>query len=153
MLEQVAGRAGRKDKQGEIVIQTWDKDNPILAYTKGHQYLTFLNEQLPERLQFRLPPYYRLITIVLRHNNEAKTDAAAKYLAGRMQTVFGNRASNVVVPLTNRIQKMNIRHIQLRIEATANINKAKKLIYSLIKEVNDAAGYKTVRIYADVDPL
>ncbi len=153
MLEQVAGRAGRKDKQGEIIIQTWDKDNPVFTYLTRHTYTAFLNDQLPERRQFRFPPFYRLITVVVRHADEKKTDDAALLLAKRMQQVFGKRATGVVVPLTSRVQKLHIRHIQLRIEKEANINKAKMMLTDLIRETNGTAGYGSVRIYADVDPM
>lgn len=153
MLEQVAGRAGRKGEQGQVIIQTWDPQHPIFDYIRAHNYQALYQEQITERQMFHFPPFHRLIMLTVRHTSPALTIAAAQALQQRLQAVFGERVSGVIIPAVTRVQRYTLRQIRLRIEQNANIQKAKDLLTKQIAEVLATPSYKAVQILTNVDPL
>ena len=153
MLEQVAGRAGRKGQQGEVFIQTFEPQNPVLDYVQRHDYEGLFQTQIAEREMFHYPPFYRMIVLVLKHHNLSRLECAARVLQERLQQVFGERVSAVVVPQVSRVRNEYIREIRLRVEATANIRRAKQLLSEQINFVQSLADCKGTTILADVDPL
>ena len=153
MLEQVAGRAGRKGPQGEVFIQTFEPQNPVLDYVQHHDYEGLFQTQIAEREMFHYPPFYRMIVLVLKHHNMSRLECAAGVLQERLQQVFGERVSAVVVPQVSRVRNEYIREIRLRVEATANIRRAKQLLREQINDVQALPDCKGTTILADVDPL
>lgn len=153
MLEQVAGRAGRKGRQGEVMIQTFEPDNPVLGYVLHHDYQGLFNSQSAERKMFNYPPFQRLITLILRHRDVHRLETAANTLQARLQQVFGNRAGGVIIPSVARVQNQYIREIRLRIETTANIARAKSLLMEQIHYTLTLPECKGTTILPDVDPL
>lgn len=153
MLEQVSGRAGRMHGQGEMVLQTANPDNTVIRHVVAHDYSSLYEEQIAERRQFRYPPYYRLLQVVVKHRDCAKADVAARMLAETMQQVFGNRCSAVVQPVIGKVQNMHIRQILLRIEAEASVAKAKELLQQQIELVRQQDACKGSVIFVDVDPV
>ena len=153
MLEQVAGRAGRKGQQGEVFIQTFEPQNPVLDYVQRHDYAGLYETQIAERELFHYPPFYRMIVLVLKHHNMSRLECAARVLQERLQQVFGERVSAVVVPQVSRVRNEYIREIRLRVEATANIRRAKQLLREQINDVQLLPDCKGTTILADVDPL
>ena len=153
MLEQVAGRAGRKGQQGEVFIQTFEPQNPVLDYVQRHDYAGLYETQIAERELFHYPPFYRMIVLVLKHHNLSRLECAARVLQERLQQVFGERVSAVVVPQVSRVRNEYIREIRLRVEATANIRRAKQLLREQINDVQALPDCKGTTILADVDPL
>ena len=153
MLEQVAGRAGRKGQQGEVIIQTFEPDNPVLGYVLHHDYQSLFNSQSTERRIFNYPPFQRLITLTLRHHDLHRLENASATLQNRLQQVFGNRVSGVIIPSVARVQNQYIREIRLRIETTANIVRAKSLLIEQIHYTLTFPDCKGTIILPDVDPL
>ena len=153
MLEQVAGRAGRKGQQGEVFIQTFEPQNPVLDYVQRHDYEGLYETQVAERELFHYPPFYRMIVLVLKHHNLSRLECAARVLQERLQQVFGERVSPVVVPQVSRVRNEYIREIRLRVETKANIRKAKQLLREQISFVQSLPDCKGTAILADVDPL
>ena len=153
MLEQVAGRAGRKGRQGEVIIQTFEPDNPVLGYVLHHDYQGLFDSQSAERKMFHYPPFQRLITLILRHRDLQRLEIAATTLQARLQQVFGTRAGGVVIPSVARVQNQYIREIRLRIETTANIARAKSLLMEQIRYTLTIPDCKGTTILPDVDPM
>ena len=153
MLEQVAGRAGRKGQQGEVFIQTFEPQNPVLDYVQRHDYEGLYETQVAERELFHYPPFYRMIVLVLKHHNLSRLECAARVLQERLQQVFGERVSPVVVPQVSRVRNEYIREIRLRVETKANIRNAKQLLREQISFVQSLPDCKGTAILADVDPL
>ncbi len=153
MLEQVAGRAGRKGRQGEVMIQTFEPDNPVLGYVLHHDYQGLFDSQSAERKMFHYPPFQRLITLILRHRDLQRLEIAATTLQARLQQVFGTRAGGVVIPSVARVQNQYIREIRLRIETTANIARAKSLLMEQIRYTLTIPDCKGTTILPDVDPM
>ena len=153
MLEQVAGRAGRKGQQGEVFIQTFEPQNPVLNYVQRHDYEGLFQTQIAERELFHYPPFYRITVLVLKHHNLSRLECAARVLQEQLRQIFGERVSAVVVPQVSRVRNEYIREIRLRVEATANIRRAKQLLREQITYVQSLPDCKGTAILADVDPL
>ena len=152
MLEQVAGRAGRKETKGEVIIQSFDPSNTVLQMVQGHDYSALYQHQIAEREMFHYPPFHRLIRITMRDHNGAKVQAAATQLQSYLQQVFGARVSAVIIPSVERVQAYYIRELTLRIEQTANINEAKRRLKEAIAYISSISTYKNTKIIIDVDP-
>ena len=153
MLEQVAGRAGRTGKQGEVVIQSFQPDNALYAYLQNHDYAAFYASQLKERKTFRFPPFYRLIVLTLKHRDYSRLDTAARCLSEQLRKVFGNRCSDVIIPPVARVQNLHIRTIRLRIEANASFAQAKSIVMQYVRYVQSLPNCKGTIIQPDVDPM
>lgn len=153
MLEQVAGRAGRKGQQGEVFIQTFEPQNAVLDYVRRHDYEGLYGSQIADREQFGYPPFHRLIVLVLKHRNISRLEAASRVLQERLKQVFGSRVSGIIVPSVSRVRNEYVREIRLRIETSAGIGRAKTLLREQIGYVQSLPDCKGTAIMADVDPM
>ncbi len=153
MLEQVSGRAGRKEMQGEVVIQTANPDNVAIRYVADHDYKSMYEEQIREREAFRYPPFFRILVVTVKHREALKASLIAAMLQGKLHTVFTRRCSRVVEPVISKVQNMYIRNIILKIETSAPYDKAKELLRQQIEVVRQNSDAKGAVIFVDVDPL
>ena len=153
MLEQVAGRAGRKGTKGEVWIQTFDPCHAVLAMVEQHDYEALYRQQIAERELFRYPPFYRLIRMQLRDHNALRVHTAATQLQTYLQRIFGERVSAVIIPSVERVQAYTLRELTLRIEANANRTEAKRRLKEAIDHVWSISSNKNVKITIDVDPI
>ena len=153
MLEQVAGRAGRKGQQGEVWIQSFDPTLPIFQIVKAHDYNALYEAQLAERELFNYPPFCRLIRLRIRHANNTRVHEATTYLQQYLQQVFVKRVSAVIVPSVERIQAYYIREITLRIEQNAPIVEAKRRLQQAITHLMANSIAKGIQITIDIDPM
>lgn len=78
ILTQVAGRSGRSELPGEVILQTFIPDHPVLKLAASQDYESFYKETLEERKQFHYPPYCRLIKIVCSSKDPQKAEEQAK---------------------------------------------------------------------------
>lgn len=153
MLEQVSGRAGRKGEQGEVMIQTFDVNHPLFERLQEHDVEGMYTQEIAEREQYHFPPFYRQITLILRHSNEQRLLTAAATLHCQLRAVFHQRVTDIIAPSVTRVQRMYIRQMNLRIEAKANISKAKELLMQQICYVEQLPACKGIQIIPDVDPM
>ena len=153
MLEQVAGRAGRKGTKGEVWIQTFDPSNQVLAMVQRHDYQALYDQQMAEREAFRYPPFHRLIRLQLRHAQRALVDSVTTQLQAHLTRIFGKRVSAVIVPSVERVQAYYIRELTLRIESGANMAEAKRRLKEAIDHIGSISSNKNVKIIIDIDPL
>lgn len=91
LMAQVAGRAGRKNSRGRVILQTKSPDHPIIPQVIANDYEAMAGGQLAERQMFRYPPYYRLVYVYLKNRNETLLDLMAQTMAGKLRAVFGGR--------------------------------------------------------------
>ena len=152
MLEQVAGRAGRKGAKGEVLIQTFDPFNVVLKMVKDHDYKALYQHQIAERELFHYPPFHRLIRVTMRDHNGVKVQAAATQLQTHLMRIFGSRVSAVIIPSVERVQAYYVRELTLRIEQGANINEAKRRLKEAIDYILSVSSYKNMKVVVDVDP-
>lgn len=153
MLEQVAGRAGRTGDTGKVIVQTTDPENPLYDQLARHDYDALFDTQMREREAFRYPPFYRIITITLRHHELTRLETAARTLDERLRRIFSVRCSGVIVPAIAKVQNQYARQIVLKIEAKANYQKAKQLLAAEIAYVRSLTPCKGTTIHPDVDPM
>lgn len=153
LMTQVSGRAGRKNKQGLVVLQTAHPSHTIINFVKRNDYLSFYNLQLEERKLFRYPPFYRLINIVLRGRDERVVEGAALQFTQSLKQSLGDRVLGPGRPPVSRVQSLYIRNILLKIEANASIKKVRETIaYYEASLVQDSA-FKSILLHYDVDPV
>lgn len=152
MLTQVAGRAGRRDKEGVVFLQTSQPDNPIIQQIKGNDYAGFFATQMIERHTFRYPPYYRLIRIIIRHKDKNICNMAAERLASRLRLRFGQRVLGPDTPPVACVRNMHIRQILLKIEVRASIAQAKSIIMDEFNAMRAIKPFNTAQYILDIDP-
>ena len=153
LMAQVAGRAGRKNKRGRVVLQTKSIDHPIIPQVIANDYEAMVGEQLAERQMFHYPPYYRLVYVYLKNRNETLLDLMAQTMAAKLRTVFGNRVLGPDKPPVARVQTLFIRKIVLKIETNAPMARARELLVQVQKEMVAEDRFKSLIVYYDVDPM
>lgn len=154
MLEQVSGRAGRKQEQGHVYIQTGNTENPVISQVCRHDYSAMYRQQIEERQMFRYPPFYRLIIVHIAHRDPAKISTIAQQIQDSLHTVFTHRCSRVVTPLVTRVKLLYHRQIMLKFAQNEPMNMAKEMLQKqIILLAKDNPDIRSARIYFDVDPL
>jgi len=152
LMAQVSGRAGRKDKQGKVIIQTTDPGLALINYVRTNDYEAMFREQIAERQAFNYPPFVRMIRITLKHKEFPALQKAANALAEDMRIVFGKRVLGPQQPMVGRISNYYLLSILLKIEKKSSFEKARKLLGDIIREATNSDVMNGVRILPDVDP-
>ena len=152
MLEQVAGRAGRKGTKGEVWIQTFDPTNAVLGMVRLHDYEALYRQQIAERELFHYPPFYRVMRLQMRDHNGVRVHRVATELQTYLTRIFGPRVSAVIIPSVERVQAYTIRELTLRIEAGANMDEAKRRLKEAIDHIWSMKPNKNTKIIVDIDP-
>ena len=89
LIEQVSGRAGRKDKQGKVSIQATNTRHPLLQLLKEHDYKLFFAQEIEGRKRFFYPPFSRIILLTFKHKMKEVVDGAAAFFTEAMKTKYG----------------------------------------------------------------
>ncbi len=153
LMAQVSGRAGRKNKQGLVILQTKSIDHPIIHQVIANNYQQMYADQLAERQMFRYPPYYRLVYVYLKNRNADLLDIMARTMAERLSSIFGSRVLGPDNPPVARIQSLFIKKIIVKIECNASMEKARRLLLQVQKEMIEDERFKSLIVYYDVDPF
>ncbi len=153
MLEQVAGRAGRRNKRGLVIVQTSQPAHPILSYIQAHNYEGFYEHELEERRRYGYPPFTRVINIYLKHRDEDLLIKAAAGYAETLRHLFGNRILGPDEPHIARIQSLYIRKIMLKVEIQASMSKVKAILRSVYEAQMADKSLRSLVVYYDVDPM
>ena len=153
LMSQVAGRAGRKQKRGTVIVQTTDPDHHIIQQVMAHDYVGLYENEIIERKNYLYPPYFKVITLTLRHKNANELDLIAEDLAKPLRTFLGNRVLGPEYPLVKRIQNNYLKVIRIKIEREASQRKVKEKIKETIDAFYSKPMNKSCRISIDVDPM
>ncbi|MDE5650147.1 MAG: primosomal protein N', partial [Duncaniella sp.] len=153
MLEQVAGRAGRRRDDGKVTIQTYNPSHPIFPYLLAHDYEGFYENEITERSKYNYPPFVRVVYVYIKHKDAAAVSAMAFEFASRLRALFGNRVSGPDEPYVARVQTLYIRRIMLKIETKASISKVKELLRTIQVEMVNQKRMSGAILYYDVDPM
>lgn len=151
LMMQVAGRAGRRNDRGRVVIQTSQPKHPVIEYVASGDYHAMARVELAERKAFGYPPYSHLIRLLLRHEDYDTLHRASHALAEVLRKVFGARVMGPVSAALEMLRGEHRSEIMLKIESGASLSRARKLLAEALKVVGDDAQYKTVKINVDVD--
>lgn len=152
LMTQVSGRAGRKNKQGTVYLQTAHPGHPIISYIRNNDYLSFYETQIDERKLFRYPPFYRLIEIIIRGRDEHLTDEVAGDFAKSLRQSFNDRILGPTKPPVSRIQSLYIRKIILKIENEASPLKIREFIEIHQNLLFQNSKFRSILLHYDVDP-
>ncbi len=152
LMAQVSGRAGRKNKQGLVILQTTDPSHPVIQDVIANNFINHYEQQLNERQMYKYPPFYRLINLSVKHKDAVINRKAAIMLGNQLRTIFGDRILGPQEPPINRIANYFIQRIVLKIEKKGSPSKVKNLLMEVIHNINARPEYRQVIIQVDVDP-
>lgn len=153
MMAQVSGRAGRKGKQGLVILQTRNPELPVIQQVVNNSYTAFYKSQLEERTAFHYPPFFHLIYIYIKHRNNDIVESASMELGSRIREIFGNRVLGPDKPTVARVKTLHIRKIMLKLENGIDYKLAKQYLRSIRDTMMKEKRYGALTIYFDVDPL
>lgn len=153
LMMQVAGRAGRRNDRGRVVIQTSQPKHPVIRFVASGDYHAMAKSELAERRAFGYPPYSHLIRLLLRHEEYNLLHHAAHALATVMRKKFGARVMGPVSAALEMLRGEHRAEILLKIESGASMQRARTLLREAIATVEGDPQYKTVKISVDVDAL
>ena len=153
MMEQVSGRAGRKNRKGVVVLQASQPESPLIRQVIAHDYEGMYNMQLSERKAFSYPPYTRLIYIYLKHRDETLLQELSVRYTSLLREVFGARVLGPDNPPVARIQSLYIRKVVLKMELSASMPKVKEILKQVYENMLVDDRFKTLLLYYDVDPM
>ena len=152
LMMQGAGRAGRRDDGGEVVIQTGDPGNPVIRQVAAGDYEGMVRMQLADRQAFFYPPYARLTSLTLRHRDPTTLRNGILALATSLRTRFGRRGLGPMTPPVDRIRGEYLAGLLLKIESGAASARARELLLSELKRFSENPAWKAITVVVDVDP-
>ena len=153
MMAQVSGRAGRKGKQGLVILQTKSPDLPLISQVVHNDYPAFYRGLIAERQQFRYPPYYRLVYVYLKHRQETVVAAAGVEMGALLRQWFSGRVLGPDKPGISKVKSLSIRKIVLKLEPSLNMAEVRRYLALAQQQIQQDKRYSTLQIHFDVDPL
>jgi len=152
LIAQVSGRAGRTEKQGKVLVQTYNPYHQILQQVSANKFEQMYTEQLEDRHNFKYSPFYRLIRITLRHRDYQKIEESSDWLArGLKQALPHGSVLGPETPAIARIRNQYRRNILIKISRKQNLKEVKAYIARIETSFKAIAQYRSVRVIIDVD--
>lgn len=153
LMTQVAGRSGRKHRQGRVLIQALHVSHPVLSEVIQGNYTGFYNREIGERRSFGFPPFSRMIVITTKHVHAAKTNTAAENISQYLRQRLGTRVSAAVKPSIARIRNRYLCLVVIKLEKKAAlILQTKQWINEAVLLVRKQKGFSTLQVSINVDP-
>ena len=151
LLQQVAGRAGRTDTRGKVVIQTYNPHHTILQQVSINDYASMFAEQLEERRIYKYPPYYRLVKLTIKHKNYNKVNEGAEWLATSLRHVFKANVLGPEFPVVSRIRNQYHKNILIKIPQNQSLVKTKSVLQKIKLRFLSTRDFRAVRLLINVD--
>ena len=152
LMAQVAGRAGRKNRRGLVILQTKSPELPVIHQVIQNDYEQLCYDQLAERQLFRYPPYYRLVYVYLKHRKEEVLNQAADYAASLFRKGLGERVLGPDKPPVARIQTLYIKKLMIKVELSVSMKKVRDYLQIVQSTLLGDERFRALIIYYDVDP-
>jgi primosomal protein N' (replication factor Y) len=153
LMEQVSGRAGRKDA-GMVMIQTSNPMHPVLMHVKQHDYIGMYNEEIEKRKLFFYPPFSKIIHISFRHKDRNIVQEAAHGLAKSLQTPYGQYIVGPAEPVVSRVRNLFLMEMLLKLPRDSNlVSKCKKDLLKQFAILHADKKFRSVIIVPDVDAI
>ena len=153
LMSQVAGRAGRKGRQGKVIIQTYEPSHPVLQDVLRNDFKDLYEQQMQTRRQFGYPPFYRIVMIRLKHKDYHKLNPAASTLSSMLRPIFKQDLLGPEYPMVSRVKNLYIKQMLIKFNRDHNAQQVKDLIMQQIHLFQQDAEYKSVIVQIDVDPI
>ena len=151
MMTQVAGRAGRSEKQGKVVIQTYNPEHNTIQQVTRNDYVEMYKEQLYDRQIYKYPPYFRIIRLTLKHRDFDKVKEGSMWLYQVMSQNLNMPVLGPEEPPISRIRNEYIRTILIKIPQTAAIGSTKKTIQKMLTSFEAVPQYRSIKVAVNVD--
>jgi primosomal protein N' (replication factor Y) len=152
LIYQVSGRAGRRKKQGKVIVQTMDTTHPVIQFISKGDYEGLYEDQMEERELFSYPPFRRMIRISFKHKIPSILDGATDLVASQLKEIFSNRVLGPQYPPVRKTHNTFQKQIILKIEKEASYERAKELLKKVLNGLSGNEVYRSIRISVDVDP-
>lgn len=154
LMEQVSGRAGRKEHRGRVMIQVANTQHPVLSFVKAHDYDGFYAMDIEERKAFFYPPFSRIIVLTFKHRDRDTVQRGSEFLAELIAPKLGQFMIGPAEPPVNRVRNMYIREITLKLPRDgAFLRDAKRFILDRIALMHQEKAFRQVQVIPDVDAL
>jgi primosomal protein N' (replication factor Y) len=151
-MEQVSGRAGRKEATGKVLVQTSNPSHPVLQFVQQHNYKGMFEEELVKRKQFAYPPYTRMILLTFKHKIRESVENAAHQFAAALKNKYGNYIVGPAEPVINRVRNQYLMEMLLKLPRDAKlIAQCKKDVLDQIAILHNEKRFRSVVIVPDVD--
>ncbi len=152
LMLQVAGRAGRTQNRGKVLIQTYNPHHQIVKQVSTNDYEGMFKEQIEERYQYQYPPYYKLIKFTVKSRDYSKTNEAADWLAKGLTNSFRENVLGPEFPPIARIRNEYYKNILLKIPPKQSLGKTKEYVVKVLKSFKAIGAWRNVRVIINVDP-
>ena len=154
LMEQVSGRAGRKDKQGRVMIQVANVKHPVLQFVQQHNYKSFYDFEIEGRQRFAYPPFTRLILVTFRHKMKDIVQDASQSFAALLEKDFSSYVVGPAEPVVGRVRNQYLMELLLKLpKDTPLINRTKQAIRDATVAIHNNKRFRSVVIIVDVDPV
>lgn len=153
MMSQVSGRAGRKGKRGLVLLQTKNKELPVIQQVTNNDWPNFYADLIEERRDFRYPPFHHLIYIYMRHRHENVVDSAAIFMASLLRQSFGSRVLGPDKPGVSKVKTLHIRKIVLKLENGIDLRRVREYLRRAQTQLMQDKRNAALQVFFDVDPL
>ena len=153
MMSQVSGRAGRKGKRGLVLLQTKNKELPVIQQVTNNDWPSFYADLIEERRDFRYPPFHHLVYIYLRHRHENVVDSAAILMASLLRQSFGSRVLGPDKPGISKVKTLHIRKIVLKLENGIDLRRVREYLRRAQTKILQDKRNAALQVFLDVDPL
>ena len=154
LMEQVSGRAGRKDDLGKVLIQVSNTMHPVLSFVKKHDYEALYHFELGNRKEFSYPPYTRIIQLVFKHREKHIAEEAANIMLSSLSATFPKEITGPAQPVIDRIRNQYLWELLIKLPKTMQrISECKQIIAQQTAILQSNKRYSSVRVIINVDPL
>jgi primosomal protein N' (replication factor Y) len=152
-LFQVAGRSGRGNKQGQVMIQSKQTAHPVLQAVLNDDYTGLAEQEIQLRKQFLYPPFSRIIKITVKHKDARKSEEASKYFAQMLRSTLKERLLGPQEPPVARVRNYYLQQLMVKMDKKKDDPaKVKTLLWSASTKLTAMSDFKGVWIDFDVDP-
>lgn len=151
MMMQVSGRAGRSEKQGKVVIQTYNPNHNTIQQVTNNDYAGMYKEQLYDRQIYKYPPYFRLVKLTLKHRDFDKLKEGSIWLYQVLSQNLNMPVLGPEEPVISRIRNEYIRTILIKIPQNVPLGGTKKTIQKILNSFEAVAQYRSIKVITNVD--
>jgi len=153
MMAQVSGRAGRKGRRGLVILQTKQKDLPVIQQVVRNDYTSLYKSLAAERQAFHYPPYYHLVYVFMKHSHDDVVNTAGIEMGSRLRQWFGERVLGPDKPSVAKVKSQNIRKLVLKLENGIDMKRVREYLLLAQSQMLADKRYASLQIYYDADPL
>jgi primosomal protein N' (replication factor Y) len=154
LMEQVSGRAGRRDGEGKVLIQVANTAHPVLSYLQAHDYRFFFGQEIAGRRGFFYPPFSRNILLTFKHKDKGVVEDAARLFTNNLKQDFGPWLVGPAEPVVNRIRGQFLMELLLKLPKDSQTPQfAKHCIRQQTAILHNNKKFRSVVIIPDVDAI